>query len=134
MLRKTNFPSFIFGAIAIVLAITISGSLSGCSESYKKSSEISKKADNFETPRVFTLINTRNDKIIFRMTGTFSIQESSGDIDIICQSGEDTYEKHFIRLNEWTTYIIEDLTNSTGDLYYQKVEYYPENEETNSNG
>ena len=112
--------------LAIFIASIFIPTLSGCTEGEKKSIEISKKADNFENTRVLTVINTRNDKIIFRLVGTFSCQYSGGDLDIICAIGEDKYEKHFIHLNENLTYIVEDTSNTTGDLYHTVIEYYPE--------
>ncbi len=124
---------FILGLapIMIVVVIALAGitSLSACTEADKQTNDISYKAANFETPRVFTVVNARTDKVIFRITGTFSIQYSNGDVDIICKTGLDSFQKHFVKLNEWTVYIVEDLTGNGGDLYFTKVEYYPENED-----
>ena len=112
-----------------IMAITfpIFLSLSGCSEADKKSIEISKQADNFETPRRLTVINTRNDKIILEFTGTFSVQSSGGAIDILCAIGDNRYEKHFFTLNEWTIYVVEDVSNQGVDKYFREIKYYPEN-------
>lgn len=104
-------------------------SLSGCSEADKKSIEISKQADNFETARRLTIINTRNDKIILEFTGTFSIQSSNGDIDILCAIGDNRYEKHFFSLNDWTIYVVEDVSNQGIEKYYHSIRYYPENKQ-----
>lgn len=116
--------SFIF---VVAIAITSVFSLSGCSEAERKSTEISKQADNFETPRRLTVINTRNDKIILEFTGTFSIQSSGGDIDVLCAIGDNRYEKHFFRLNDWTIYVVEDVSNQDVDKYFREIKYYPEN-------
>ena len=116
---KKKLLGFAFGAL---LAFCISS----CSEGARQSSEISQKADNFETTRILTVINTRTDKVLIRITGTFSCQYSNGDLDIICAVGKNTYEKHFIHLNGYMTYIVEDISNNKGDLYYTKFEYYPE--------
>lgn len=112
--------------LAVFLVSICTFTLSGCTEGEKKSIEISKKADNFENTRVLTVINTRSDKIVFRLTGTFSCQYSNGDLDIVCAVGEDKYEKHFIHLNENLTYIVEDTSNTNGDLYHTVLEYYPD--------
>lgn len=94
----------------------------------QKSTEISKQADNFETARRLTIINTRNDAIILEFTGTFSVQSSNGDIDILCAIGDNRYEKHFFRLNDWTIYVVEDVSNQGVKKYFREIKYYPEND------
>lgn len=113
--------------LAICIAIPTATLLGGCTEAEKKSIEISKEADTFQTPRKLTIINTRTDKVILEFIGTFSVQSSSGAIDILCAVGDDKYEKHFFTLNEWTIYVVEDISSSGGDLYFKKITYYPEN-------
>ena len=111
----------------MAIAISLVCSLSGCSEAERKSTEISKQADNFETARRLTVINTRNDKIILEFTGTFSVQSSDGAIDILCAIGDDQYEKHFFSLNDWTIYVVEDVSSQGVDKYFREIKYYPEN-------
>ena len=111
----------------MAITIPLVCSLSGCSEAERKSTEISKQADNFETARRLTVINTRNDKIILEFTGTFSVQSSDGDIDILCSIGDNRYEKHFFKLNDWTIYVVEDVSNQGVDKYFREIKYYPEN-------
>lgn len=112
--------------VSCVLVLTMVFT-SGCTEAEKKSIEISKEADTFQTPRKLTIINTRTDKVILEFIGTFSVQSSSGAIDILCAVGDDKYEKHFFTLNEWTIYVVEDISSSGGDLYFKQIKYYPEN-------
>ena len=123
-----NKPTRILIVFILVVATTLPVvySLSGCSEAKRKSTEISKQADNFETARRLTVINTRNDEIILEFTGTFSVQSSGGDIDILCAIGDDRYEKHFFRLNDWTIYVVEDVSNQGVDKYFREIKYYPE--------
>ena len=115
--------------LSIILAITIIFlTLPGCTEAERKSTEISREADEFKTPRKLTIINTRTDKIILEFIGTFSVQSSAGAIDILCAVGNDKYEKHFFTLNEWTIYVVEDISSNGGDLYFRQIKYYPENQ------
>lgn len=109
----------------LVIFLTITGC--GCTAAERKSVEISREADAFKTPRKLTIINTRTDKVILEFIGTFSIQSSSGAIDILCAVGVDKYEKHFFTLNEETIYVVEDISRNGGDLYYRNIRYYPEN-------
>ena len=125
MLKK--IPIILPFIFIIALSILLIYSLSGCSEAERQSDIISREADNFETPRRLRIINTRNDKIILEFIGTFSIQSSNGDIDILCSIGDDRYEKHFFKLNEWTIYTVEDMSNQNIDKYFKEVKYYPEN-------
>jgi heme/copper-type cytochrome/quinol oxidase subunit 2 len=115
--------------LLVAIIFVASAIMTGCSAAQRKSAEISREADNFETPRKLTIINTRTDKIILEFTGTFSVQSSDGAIDILCAIGDDQYEKHFFTLNEWTIYIVEDVNNQDIKLYDKIVKYYPENEE-----
>lgn len=108
-------------------ALLTASVLAGCTEAEVQTANLSRQADNFEKTRIVTVINTRTDRVIFRLTGTFSCQYSNGDLDIITATGPNEYEKHFVHLNEWLTYIVED-TEGTGDLWYQKIEYFPEPE------
>lgn len=107
-----------------MLIILISSSLLGCSKATMTSCSLSSQADNFEKTRIVTVINTRTNTVVFRMIGTFSCQYSDGDLDIISAVGPDKYEKHFIHLNNNLTYIVEDAEGN-GDMYYQKIEYFP---------
>ena len=119
-----NFSKRIYTTLVVLLMCVF---ITGCNAAACQSMELSRQADNFEKTRIISVINTRTGEIIFRLTGTFSCQYSSGDLDIISAVGPDEYEKHFIHMNENLTYIVED-TASNGDLYYQKVEYFPERE------
>lgn len=117
------------GILAAILVLCLIAPLTGCTEAERKSTQISREADDFRTPRKLTIINTRTDKVILEFIGTFSIQSSNGDgsIDILCAVSGDRYEKHFFALNEWTMYVVEDISNNGGDLYFREVKYYPEN-------
>ena len=112
--------------VACILTLTMLFT-TGCTEAEKKSIEISKEADTFQTPRKLTVINTRTDTVILEFIGTFSVQSSDGAIDILCAIGDDEYEKHFFTLNEWTIYVVEDISSNGGDLYFRQIKYYPEN-------
>ena len=126
-LQKRVEALIVFIFVMAIAIPTVCSALSGCSEAERKSTEISKQADNFETARRLTVINTRNDKIILEFTGTFSVQSSAGAIDILCAIGDNRYEKHFFTLNDWTIYVVEDVSNQSIDKYFHEIKYYPEN-------
>ena len=102
--------------------------LSGCSkrEADKVSYNISKEADNFNVTRRITVFNTRTDKCLLEIIGNLSVQKSSGDIDIIVEVAEGKYKKHFVNLNTWTTYVVEDVSGAFVDKYHYEVNFQPE--------
>jgi len=101
--------------------------LSGCSEVGRVSYNIGQEADNFNVSRRIVVINARTDKPIFEMVGNFSIQNNSThELEIICEIEEGKYQKHFVYLNEWTMYVVEDLEGSNVEKFHYEVNYLPE--------
>ena len=111
--------------IALILTILM---LSSCDdrEANKVSYNISKEADNFNVTRRVTIFNTRSDKILLEIIGNLSVQKSSGDIDIIVEVDDGVYKKHFVSLNDWTTYVVEDITGAFVDKYHYEMNFIPE--------
>lgn len=100
--------------------------LAGCTEADKVSTNVSKEADNFNVTRRVTVFNTRTDKILLEIIGNLSIKHSSGDVDIIVEVGPGTYKKHFVSLNDWTTYVVEDVSGAFVDKYHYEINFLPE--------
>ncbi len=109
-------------AVFCILAMT------GCTESDKVSYNVSKEADNFNVIRRLTVINARSDKPVFELIGAFSIEVDNEDnqLEIICETGENEYKKHFVSLNEWTIYVVEDVGGADVDKYRYEVNFLPE--------
>lgn len=114
--------------IAAIVLIFIIG-LCGCQrESDVVAYNISKEADQFNVVRRITVINCRTDKVLYQLTGTFSLQNSMhNELEVICELPDQTYAKHFIYLNEWTTYTVEDLSGTDVDKYSYELNFLPEN-------
>ena len=104
--------------------------LSSCNrEAQKVSRNISKNADNFNVTRRLTVFNMRTDKCIMTMTGKMSIQnEGNNEIAVIVEIDRDSglYQKHFIYLNEWTMYTVEDVSGVNVSRYAYEVEFMPQ--------
>lgn len=101
--------------------------LTGCTEVGRVSYNIRQEADNFNVSRRIVVINARTDKPIFEMVGNFSIQNNStNELEIICEIENGKYQKHFVYLNEWTMYVVEDLEGSNVEKYHYEVNYLPE--------
>lgn len=113
----------------IIATIIIVGMLLvGCTEADKVSSNVSQEADNFNVIRRLTVLNARSDKPMFELIGAFSITVDSADnqLEVICETGKNEYKKHFIALNEWTMYVVEDVSGAEVDKYRYEVNFLPE--------
>lgn len=110
----------------IVLLVVMLLMLAGCNEADRVSSNISKEADNFNVTRRVTVFNTRTDKVLLEVIGTLSVLHSSGDVDIIIETGPNQYKKHFVSLNDWTTYVVEDISGAFVDKYHYEINFLPE--------
>ena len=113
--------------IAVMVALTAVIGITGCTESSKVSYNVSKEADNFNVVRRITVFNIRTDKVLLQMTGTFALHNSSeNELEVICELPGEKYQKHYIYLNDWTTYIVEDLDESQVDKYSYELNFLPE--------
>ena len=111
----------------IILLVVMLLMLAGCdNEADRVSYNISKEADNFNVTRRVTVFNTRTDKILLEIIGNLSIQHSSGDVDVIVEVAPGTYKKHFVSLNDWTTYVVEDISGAFVDKYHYEINFLPE--------
>lgn len=101
--------------------------LTGCTEVNRVSENIRKEADNFNITRRIVVMNARTDKVMFELVGNFSLQNNtSNELEVICEVGNGLYKKHFIRLNENTLYVVEDVSGAFVDKYHYEVHYIPE--------
>lgn len=114
---------------AIISAVVIVGAtLWGCTEADQVSYNVSQEADNFNVVRRLTVLNARTDKPMFELIGAFSshVDETDNQLEITCEVGEGEYKKHFIGLNDWTMYVIEDIGGAEVDKYKYEVNFLPE--------
>ena len=127
MRRRTSLVTFIM-FIAVVLLFIAAVTLTGCTEAENVSYNVSQEADNFNVVRRLTVINARTDKPMFELIGAFSINtdKEDGQLEVICEVENGVYKKHFIRLNEWTMYVIEDIGGAKVNKYKYEVNYMPE--------
>lgn len=115
-------------AMAAVLAGAIAlGGLCGCTESRQVSYNISQEADNFNVVRRITVINSRSDAVLFQMTGTFSIHTNDkNELEVTCELPDGKFAKHFVYLNEWTCYTVEDLNGTSVEKYTYQMNFLPQ--------
>ena len=116
--------------VAIILCVVVvSATFMGCQrQSDRVSYNLSLEADNFNITRRLAVINTRSDKPVFEMIGRFSIETDTVDnqLEITVETEKGVYKKHFIYLNDWVTYVVEDVSGADVNTFVYEVNYLPE--------
>ena len=112
--------------LSIVLCILIMVCLCGCREATIVSHNVSKEADNFNVMRRITVFNIRTDTVLMQMTGYFALQNNSTkELVVIAEVEKGVYQKHFIYLNDYTMYTVEDLNGAKVSAYSYELEFLP---------
>lgn len=110
-------------AIVAVLGLGVVG----CRESNRVSHNISKEADNFNVTRRLVVINARTDKPLFELVGNFALSNNDeNELEVVCQTGKNEFKKHYIYLNEYTIYTVEDISGANVSKYKYEVNFLPE--------
>lgn len=108
------------GVLFVILTLT------GCSQSYRVSENISQEANNFNVVRRITVINARTDTVLLQLTGTFALKNNSNnELEVICELEDGKYQKHYVYLNEYTLYVVEDLSGSNVSKYSYELNFLP---------
>ena len=120
--------------IALILILILVGTLlCACSdeqlwsEKDRVSHNVSKEANNFNVTRRITVFNIRTDTVLMQMTGRFAIENNSTrELVVIAEVEKGTYQKHFIYLNDYTMYTVEDLSGAEVSPYSYELEFLPQ--------
>lgn len=115
--------------ILIMMIIVMALSVASCveREADKVSYNIGKEADNFNVTRRITVFNIRTDTVLMQMTGKMSLQNnSSNELVVLVEVEKGIYQKHFIYLNEYTMYTVEDLNGTEVSPYAYELEFLPQ--------
>ena len=101
--------------------------LSGCSEASKVNYNMSKQADYFNCERKITVYNARTDTIILEAEGYMSISNNdTRELVVTCKVGPEQYKKNYIYLNDYTLYVVEDISGTHTDPYHYKLYFHTE--------
>lgn len=99
----------------------------GCTEAEKVNYNISKQAQYFECERRITVYNARTDKIVFIAEGYMDISnDSMNELVVTFKTGANEYKKNYIYLNEYTIYVVEDISGTHTDPYHYKIYFHTE--------
>lgn len=113
--------------LCLILAIVTMLACVSCSQANRVSYNISKEADRFNVTRRLAVINARSDKPVFEIIGNFSISNNmNNELEITVEVEKGKYKKHFVYLNQWTIYTVEDVSGAYVDNYHYEVNYLPE--------
>lgn len=118
----------IFKLLALILCLLLVVCTAvGCTQADRVSHNISKEADRFNVTRRLVVINARSDKPVFELVGNFSLSNNAtNELEVTCEVAKGKYKKHFVYLNEWTIYTVEDVSGAYVDNYHYEVNYLPE--------
>ena len=113
--------------LAVIIAILMMTTFYGCSEADKVNSNLSEKANYFECERRITVYNARTDTIILELEGYISVSNnSSSELVVTAKVGENEYKKNYIYLNQYTLYVVEDITGTHTDPYHYIMYFHTE--------
>ena len=74
--------------------------------------------------RITSAINTA---ILLELTGTFALKNnSSNELEVIIETEEGKYQKDYVYLNDYTMYVVEDISGSDVDKYHYEINFLPQ--------
>lgn len=111
----------------ILLLVAVVFCFAGCTEANRVNYNISKQAQYFECERRITVYNARTDMIILYAEGYMDISNNeTNELIVTVKTGANEYKKNYIYLNEYTIYVVEDITGTHTDPYHYKLYFHTE--------
>ena len=108
--------------VSLIIIGTLVLMLPGCTEADRVNHNLSKQANYFDCERRVTVYNARTDKVILYIEGYIDISNNtSSELVITAKTGNGTYKKNYVYLNEYTLYVVEDISGTHTDPYHYKV-------------
>ena len=111
-----------------VILVVMTTMFVGCeTQAERVSYNLSQEADNFNNVRQVTVINCLQGDVLFQMTGKLSITADTADnqLEIIVETEDGEYKKHFIGLSNNVTYVVEDITSKDVDNHKYTLNFNP---------
>lgn len=109
----------------VIISIIFVILFAGCSEADKVNQQLSQQADYFGCERRITVYNARTDKVILTVEGYMSISNNeTSELVVTCKVGEDQYKKNYVYLNNYTLYVVEDISGTHTDPYHYKLYFH----------
>jgi hypothetical protein len=119
---KDKKMRLITSIVSLIIIGTLVLMLPGCTEADRVNHNLTKQANYFDCERRVTVYNARTDKVILYIEGYIDISNNtSNELVITAKTGNDTYKKNYVYLNEYTLYVVEDISGTHTDPYHYKV-------------
>ena len=116
---------------SLFAGILAAAMLTACTEANRVNRNINQNADNFNVTRRLEVINARTDKPLFELIGNFSVSNNSAnELVLTVELADGTYKKHYVYLNEYTMYVVEDLSGSDVTPYHYEINVLPQQFQT----
>nr|DAJ66718.1 MAG TPA: protein of unknown function (DUF5052) [Caudoviricetes sp.] len=111
---------------ALLAVLLLAVALTGClSEAEKVNYNITKQSGYFECERRVTVYNARTDNVILYIEGYIDISNNtSSELVVTCKVGPTEYKKNYVYLNDYTLYVVEDISGTHTDPYHYKVYFH----------
>lgn len=111
----------------LLMALLVCMAITGCTEANQVSNNTSQEADNFNVTRKLTVVNARTDTILLELTGTFALKNNTAnELEVIIETEEGKYKKDLVYLNDYTMYVVEDVSGADVDKYHYEINFLPE--------
>lgn len=92
--------------------------------------DMNEEADEFHVRRRVVFVNLRTNDYLLEITGNCSVKGGEGstnnELEVICRTGEDKYQKHFLHIADETTYTVEQLEYNDVSRYDYEIVFRPE--------
>mgnify|MGYP000878939218 FL=1 len=119
---KTKKMRLIISIISLIIIGGLTLILPGCTEADRVNHNLSKQANYFDCERRVTVYNARTDKVILYIEGYIDISNNTtNELVVTAKTGNETYKKNYVYLNEYTLYVVEDISGTHTDPYHYKV-------------
>lgn len=113
--------------VAFIMAVALVFTMAACTEADQVNYNINQQADNFNVTRRLEVINARTDTPLFELIGNFSLSNNSeNELVVTVELENHTYKKHYVYLNEYTMYVVEDLSGSAVSPYHYEINVLPQ--------
>lgn len=113
---------------SIICAALCAGSMllfPACTEANNVNWNLSQKAEYFEVERRITVYNARTDKIIMYAEGYMNIaNDEYNELIVTVKTGPEKYKKNYIYLNEYTMYVVEDITGTHAEPFHYVLYFH----------
>lgn len=123
MKRFIKIMAVILCLVMAIVAFTGCGNL--WTEADNVNHNLNVQAGYFECMRRITVYNARTDLVILEAEGYMNISNNTAnELVVTCKVGPNEYKKNYIYLNDYTLYVVEDITGTNTNPYHYKLYFH----------